>query len=209
MNRNVRYKNKSICTVSLIVINVLLFFWLSLFGMTEDAEYMLEHGAMYLPYVLYSGEYYRIFTCMFLHFGFAHLMNNMVMLGLVGWNLELELGKAKFLLLYLLSGIGGNVASAVVEYQTGNFAVSAGASGAIFGVVGALLYVAICNKGYVGNLTSRGIIIMIGLSLYVGYTSEGVDNFAHLGGLFFGFVLAMILYRKRTGYSNGGYDYER
>ena len=57
---------------------------------------MLQHGAMYEPFITEGQEYYRIFTCMFLHFGITHLMNNMVMLGALGWNLELEIGKASF-----------------------------------------------------------------------------------------------------------------
>mgnify|MGYP000264318680 CR=1 FL=1 len=65
---------------------------------------MLEHGAMYVPYVVEYKEYYRLFTCIFLHFGFSHLMNNMLTLVVVGWNVEMFVGKARFLTIYLLSG---------------------------------------------------------------------------------------------------------
>ena len=61
-------------------------------GMTEDAYYMLQNGAMYLP-LFQEGEYYRLFTSIFLHFGFSHLVNNMLMLGVMGWQLELTIGK--------------------------------------------------------------------------------------------------------------------
>lgn len=195
MNTNNIYEKRSICTIVLVLVNVAVFFFLTAKGMTEDAEFMLEHGAMYVPYVL-QGEYQTIFTSMFLHFGFEHLMNNMLILALIGWNLELEIGKIKFLLIYFLSGIAGNVLSAWMELQAGDFAVSAGASGAIFGLIGAAFYVAIRNKGQFGEISGRGLLFMIVVSLYYGFTSEGVDNFAHIGGLLAGFVLAVLLYWK-------------
>ena len=79
----------------------------------------------------------------------------------------------------------------------GEYAISAGASGAIFGVIGALLYVAIRNKGRIGDISGRGILFMIALSLYYGFSSGGVDNMAHIGGLAAGFVLSVLLYRKK------------
>lgn len=196
MNTENIYEKRSICTIALVLVNVAVFFFLTAKGMTEDAEFMLEHGAMYVPYVL-QGEYQTIITSMFLHFGFEHLMNNMLILALIGWNLELEIGKIKFLLIYFLSGIAGNVLSAWMELQVGDFAVSAGASGAIFGLIGAAFYVAIRNKGQFGEISGRGLLFMVVVSLYYGFTSEGVDNFAHIGGLLAGFVLAILLYWKR------------
>lgn len=185
------------CTILLVVVNVIVFFCLTFQGMTEDAVFMLEHGAMYVPYVLGEGEYYRLFSSMFMHFGFEHLMNNMVMLLVIGWTLEREIGKLKFLLIYLLSGLAGNVLSSIWDVWTGDFAVSAGASGAIFGIVGALLYVAVRNRGRIGSVSGRGLAFMVILSLYYGFTSGGVDNFAHIGGLLSGFLLSVLLYWKR------------
>lgn len=186
------------CTILLIAINVIVFFALSFFGMTEDAEYMLEHGAMYVPYMLEGEGYYRLFTSMFLHFGIDHLANNMVMLGAIGWNLEYEIGKIKFLIIYLGSGLVGNILSAFGDLMTGEYAVSAGASGAVFGIIGALLYVVIRNKGQIGTISGRGLMFMVILSLYYGFTSSGVDNLAHIGGLIAGFVLGVLLYWKRN-----------
>lgn len=94
------------CTILLAAVNVIVFIILTSQGMTEDGRFLLEHGAMYVPRVKEAGESYRLFTSMFLHFGFQHLMNNMVILVLVGWNLELEIGKIRFLLIYILSGLG-------------------------------------------------------------------------------------------------------
>lgn len=166
-------------------------------GMTEDAEFLLRRGAMYVPYVAEGGEYYRLFTCMFLHFGFEHLMNNMVVLLIVGWNLEQEVGKFRYLMIYMASGLCGNIVSAVWDIWTGEYAVSAGASGAVFGLIGALFYIALRNRGRIGDISGRGIIFMIAVMLYYGFTSTGVDNAAHIGGLLSGFLFSVLLYRKR------------
>lgn len=190
------YRKKAPCTIALIVLNAAVFIFLSFGGMTEDAYYMLQNGAMYVP-LLKEGEYYRLFTSIFLHFGFSHLVNNMLMLGVMGWQLELVLGKLKFLLLYFAAGLCGNLLSAFAEIRTGEYAVSAGASGAIFGVIGALLYIALRNHGRIGTVSGQGILLMIALTLYYGFTSSGVDNFAHIGGLAAGFLLSVLLYRKK------------
>lgn len=190
-------KKTAPCTILLAAVNVIVFFYLTFQGMTEDGAFMLEHGAMYVPYVLGEGEYYRLFSSMFMHFGFEHLVNNMVMLLVIGFTLEREIGTIKFLIIYLLSGLGGNILSAVWDVMLESFAVSAGASGAIFGIVGALLYVALRNRGRIGEMSGRGLVFMVILSLYYGFTSGGVDNFAHIGGLLSGFILSVLLYWKR------------
>ena len=190
-------KNKLNMTVLLAAVNVIVFLALSIQGMTEDAEFMLHHGAMYVPYVAEGDEYYRLFTCMFLHFGFEHLMNNMVVLLIVGWNLEMAVGKVKYLFLYIGSGWCGNVVSAIWDIRTGEYAVSAGASGAVFGMIGGLLYVALRNRGRIGDISGRGIAFMVIVTLYYGFSNTGVDNAAHVGGLLSGFLLAVLLYRKR------------
>ena len=191
--------------MSLIVINIAVFLLLSLFGDTEDAVFMMRHGAMYRELITQEQEYYRIITCLFLHFGITHLLNNMVMLGAVGWNLEMEIGKIRFLLIYFGSGILGNILSLWHDIQTDTNVVSAGASGAIFGLMGALLYVVIANRGRLGRLSGRGMLIMVALSLYFGFTSSGVDNLAHVGGLVCGFIMAAVLYRKKRQYTDSDF----
>lgn len=193
-----RKKPEAVCTTALIIINAAVFLILSVSGNTEDMYFMLEHGAVYEPFVVQGHEFYRLFTSMFLHFGIDHLLNNMVLLGALGWNLEMEIGKVRFLAVYLVSGIGGNIFSLYYGVRTQEYAASAGASGAVFGLMGALLYVVIANRGRLGRLSGRGMMFMVALSLYFGITSSGVDNLAHIGGLVCGFVLAFILYRRKT-----------
>ena len=193
-----RYRIMAPCTIIIAAINVIIFFILTFQGVTEDGLFLLEHGAMYVPYVMEQGEYYRLFTSLFLHFGFHHLINNMVMLVLIGWTLEAEIGSIRLLLIYLLSGLGGNLLSAWWDILRNVYPISAGASGAVFGVIGALLYIAVCNRGQVGNLSGRRLLLMVVLSLYLGYADGGVDNMAHIGGLVTGFLLSILLYRKRN-----------
>lgn len=184
------------CTILLAAMNVIVFIVLTSRGMTEDGAFLLEHGAMYVLNVTEQGEYYRLFTSMFLHFGFEHLMNNMVTLVLLGWNLEIEVGKIKFLLIYILSGLGGNILSAWYEVRTMDYTISAGASGAIYGIIGALLYIAMRNRGRIGDISGKGLVFMLVISLYYGFTSSSVDNLAHIGGLAIGFVSGILLYWK-------------
>lgn len=194
------------CTTGLIVINVLVFFLLSLRGDTESGYFMLQYGAMYEPLVTDGHEYYRLITSLFLHFGIQHLLNNMVMLGALGYQLENEIGRIKFLLIYFISGIGGNLCSLYWNVSHGEQVISAGASGAIFGLMGALLYIVAVNRGRLGRLSGRGMLIMVALSLYFGLTSSGVDNSAHIGGLIWGILITVLLYRrKRMDHSQYGF----
>lgn len=191
-----KQRPEAVCTIALIAVNVAVFFILSLFGDTEDAVFMMRHGAMYGYLVTHDHEFYRLFTCLFLHFGIEHLLNNMVILGALGWHLEQQTGRIRFLLIYFGSGLCGNVVSLIFHGAAQEHTVSAGASGAIFGLMGALLWVVIANHGRLGRLSGRGMLVMVALSLYFGLSSSGVDNYAHIGGLLSGFLLALILYRK-------------
>lgn len=183
-------------TALLILINALTFLAVEITGGTENPRHMLQCGAAYTPLVM-DGEIYRIFTCMFLHFGVQHLANNMFLLFVLGGRLERVVGKLRFLLIFLIGGIGGNILSLYLELQSGEYAVSAGASGAVFSVMGAMIYAVLRQKGKMEDLSVKQILIMAVLSLYFGFTSSGVDNAAHVGGLLSGFILAVILYHPR------------
>lgn len=179
----------------LIAINVLVFIFLTFHGRTEyDMNMMIRYGALYEPLILENHEYWRFLTACFLHFGIEHLVNNMIVLFVVGEYLERALGHTKYLVFYLLAGIGSTVISYFWHLHTGDFVVSAGASGAIFGVVGGLLWAVFRNRGQLEGLSSRQILIAAVLSVYLGMMDTGVDNAAHIGGLLCGFVLAMLFY---------------
>ncbi len=185
-------------SIGMVAANVLIFLICSVLGDPSDAFFILEHGGMYPEFILADGEWYRVFTSMFLHFGIEHLINNMVMLFFAGRYLEKAMGHVRYLCLYLLSGTGAGIFSLFMVMVDNEEAVSAGASGAVFGIVGGLLWVAIRNKGRFADLTARGLLLMAALSLYYGFSSAGVDNWGHVGGLVGGIILGILLYRKKS-----------
>lgn len=189
-------------TISIIAVNVIVYLVLEWMGDTEDAEFMLKHGAAYPTLICENHEYWSLLSSAFLHFGFSHLFNNMVMLACAGPILERALGHFRYLLLYLLAATGGSVLSVLMMYVRGDYAVSAGASGAIFGVVGGLLWIVLCNRGHYEGITTKRILLMIVLCLFVGITTGGVDNWGHLGGLITGF-LACVLLASHVKEANG------
>lgn len=180
-------------TVTLVLVNILTYIVLELIGSTDNTAFMLAHGALYPDNVLVKGEYWRLITAMFLHFGLLHLLNNMVMLSCVGSQLEESIGHIRFLFLYLLAGVGGSLLSLYEMIHTQSYAVAAGASGAIFGAIGGLLWVVLRHRGRNKEVSVKGLVFMIALCLYYGVSTAGVDNWAHVGGLVSGFVLGMLL----------------
>ena len=182
---------------TIILLNILVFLLVEFTGSWEDVNHMLKWGAAGTLDIMQQHEYYRLFTAMFLHFGIQHLGNNMLVLLFIGDCLERNLGKIRYGLLYLLGGAGANLLSLFHELYSKEYVVSAGASGAVFAVIGGLLYIVIRNKGHIENFSSRQLLILAFLSLYHGLTSTGVNNTAHLGGLLCGFLLGILFYHKR------------
>lgn len=185
----------------IILLNVLVFIWLEMQGSTMNSVFMLEHGVLYWPYVETFGQWYRVISSMFMHFGISHLFNNMLVLFFIGATLERAIGKRKYILLYLISGIAGNLISCWYYNVTAYPMMICGASGAIFGVVGGLLYIVIKNKGHYEDLSIRRMVLFVIMSVYSGYVSPQVNLAAHIGGLIAGFAMGFLLYRKNI---NGG-----
>ena len=187
-------------TWTLIVANLIYFLIVEFTGTSENTIHMIDMGACYSPLVIYSGEYWRLIAAMFMHYGVDHIGGNMLMLFLIGDNLEKALGRVKYLILYMLSGILANAASCFAEQLSSDFpynaAVSAGASGAVFGVVGGLLWAVIINKGRLDDITASELIRIIIITLIYGFVSTGINNTAHIAGCISGFLISMILYRK-------------
>ena len=151
----------------MIVINAIVFAVMELTGSTLDTMYMLEHGASYAPWILEYGQYWRLFTSMFMHFGISHLGNNMLVLFLLGDNVERAVGRWKYTVIYLMSGLAGSCLSFAGSLVKREYAVCAGASGAIFGIIGALFYIVAVNRGRLEDMTTRRLGIMIVVSLYL------------------------------------------
>ncbi len=198
LRRFIRQRKQVPVNTAIILINIAIFLTVEFTGSSLNTQHMVNWGAAYTPWILQEHEYYRLLTCMFLHFGIRHLGNNMLVLFFVGDCLERSIGKIKYLLIYLLGGIGANIFSLGMEVYRQESVVSAGASGAVFAVIGALLYIVIRNRGRIENFTTRQLMILAALSLYHGVTSAGVDNAAHFGGLVCGFFLCVLLYHRRA-----------
>nr|WP_256448212.1 rhomboid family intramembrane serine protease [Falcatimonas sp. MSJ-15] len=156
---------------------------------------MVELGAAFTPYITQYGEYYRIFTSMFMHFGIEHLISNMLALMVLGEALERYVGKIRFLIIYLLSGIIGGIVSVASYALRDRMVVSAGASGAVFGVLGAILVVTIFGHIRSGEvrIDPRRLIMFALLSILSGFNDTGIDNYAHIGGLVSGIIIALIM----------------
>ncbi|MDO4285661.1 MAG: rhomboid family intramembrane serine protease [Eubacteriales bacterium] len=174
-------------TAALVALNVLVFLimWLS----PAARAFLYDRGTLVTERVLRGGEVYRILTSMFLHAGVTHLFSNMIMLYFAGEVVERQMGSLPYLILYLVSGIAGNVTSMVVEQAMGQTWISLGASGAIFGVMGAFLLLAVLHRGPRARTEPLRIAMGIGLSLYNGFVSVGTNNAAHVGGLLGGLLV--------------------
>lgn len=183
-------------TIALVVVNVITYLVLEWLGDTTNGFFMAEHGAMYPDFIRINHEWWRIITAGFLHFGAVHLVNNMVILYCMGSRLERVTGHLKYFLIYLVSLIGAGLLSYGMMLRTGDYAVSAGASGAIFGVIGGFLWIVILHRGRFEQITTRGIMMMIVLTIYYGFSSAGIDNWGHIGGLLAGFSATVILYHR-------------
>lgn len=194
---NERIRNLPVMTTGLIAINVLVFLAMEILGDTQSTQFLYEHGGMYWPSVLEQGQWYRLVTHMFLHAGGEHLLNNMFMLGILGYQIEKNYGPIKYILTYFVSGIGGAVLSALFEMQMGEAAVCIGASGAVFGIFGAMLIMIFKNRRQMGEVSALRLLILFVLMVF-GNMEEGVDWMAHLGGALLGVVMAFILYRPQS-----------
>lgn len=179
-------------TTALILINVFIHFDLERMGSTYNPKFMLDYGAMHWRNIFEEGEVWRLFTSMFMHFGIDHLIGNMFVLFLLGNALEQAIGKIRFLIIYLGSGMAAGLASAFYYWSVEKNVVSAGASGAIYGVMGAMIAVFIVCKIRT-SLNLRGLIIYSIISIVNSMNSEEVDHTAHMGGFTSGIVLAIIL----------------
>ena len=185
---NIFKMKKPIITYILIAINVIMFISMYLFGKGSQDNYtLIKFGANYGPLVK-TGEYFRLITCAFLHIGIFHLLFNMYALYIIGMQLESFLGKTKYLIIYLFSAITASLMSIIFSNS-----ISAGASGAIFGLFGSLLYFGYHYRVYLGNVIKSQIIPLIVVNLLLGFMIGGVDNAAHIGGLIGGALMTMAL----------------
>lgn len=172
-------------TYAILAINIIVFIIPLLYGQSEA---MVAQFCVHGPSIRY-GHYYRLFTGIFLHGSIFHLIFNSYALYVIGSQIESFLGKFKFLIIYLAGGLMGSLFSITFN---GN-AASIGASGAIFGLMGALVYFGYHYRVYLGNVIKSQIIPLIVFNLVLGFVMSGVDNSAHIGGLIGGTLATISL----------------
>jgi rhomboid protease GluP len=181
-------------TYILLTINIVLWLLMTVAGGSTNIYVLQSFGAK-VNVLIASGQYWRLITPMFLHIGIAHLFFNSYALYIYGTLTERLFGKSKFIIIYLISGLFGTVFSYLFSPP-----ISAGASGAIFGLFGALLYFRKARRGIFNKLFGVNLIIIIGFNLVYGFTSSGIDNWGHIGGLVGGFLVSswLGLYSERS-----------
>lgn len=178
-------------TIALFIANTIVFLLMFQSGDMDRATDILEAGVQDWKAIFYEHEYYRFFTSQFLHFGWGHFFNNMVILLLAGSQLEPRVGSLRFFIMYIFSGFIGGMTSAYYLMIHQEAVISAGASGAIYGILGALLVDMLREKGKVRYALFR-CIILVGGSLYLTLSDSGVDHLAHIGGFLGGVCLCSI-----------------
>lgn len=180
-------------TAVILTINIFMYLW------SAASTEILNWGALTWMHAFKQGELYRLVTSNFLHNGFDHLFNNMIVFVLIGSRLEPIFGRARYVALYMGAGLCGSIVSAVYYMNMGEMVASVGASGAIFGLIGAMLWILIKNRGYQKEFYGGGVALMIAGSLYHGFSTMGVDNAAHIGGCIGGFFFCYLAVSARQG----------
>ena len=178
-------------TYALVAINILIFA-VGLFA-SQLGDQFFEFGAKYTPFIVLKGEYYRLFSAMFLHADPAHIFFNSYALYVIGAPLETRFGRSRFGIIYLLGGLMGSVLSLVL----GELLVpSIGASGAVFALLGAEMVFLYRNRqafGGQGRARLNQLFFLLAINLFIGIASTRIDNWGHIGGFIGGAALAWFI----------------
>ncbi|HHY82453.1 MAG TPA: rhomboid family intramembrane serine protease [Clostridiales bacterium] len=182
-------------TYAILGINIIVYLLMNLFGLLfflNQSQQLLIFGAKENTLIAY-GQYWRLFTAMFLHIGIFHLFFNSYALYVYGPVVERLFGKVKFAAVYIISGLTGSLLSYMFSPNP-----AAGASGAIFGLMGALLYFRQRKRDIFYRIFGTQLIMIIAFNLFFGFVNAGIDNWGHIGGLIGGFLVgnAVGLYKE-------------
>jgi len=180
-------------TSLLMLLNVLYFIFISFNGGSTNLLTLIKYGALF-NHPDFTNEYWRYFTSMFIHIGFAHLLFNCFALFLFSPPLEKMLGKIKFLILYIGSGLIGSLISMQL---IGDLAVSAGASGAIYGIFGALVFISLYRRHLIDDQSRKTLYIILVIGIIHSLISPAINYFAHFGGFIGGVLWFWLLEQKK------------
>ncbi len=186
-------KNIPYVTYALMAINVVMFLITAVKsgGTSINSRVLIDWGGALVPYIK-SGQYWRLLTATFLHGDIMHILFNMYGIYIFGPQLERIAGPFKFLVIYILSGLGGSLLSYLVNINTRGLSI--GASGSLFGLVGAMIVIALKFREQIGRGYLSQLILIVGYNLVYGFMpGSGIDNFGHIGGLITGLVSTAVL----------------
>ena len=182
-------------TYGIIAINVIAYIFSALFSASiidMDMQTLVDMGALYGPLVVLKGEWWRLFTAMFLHGGMTHILMNMFSLYLIGRGAEMYFEKKSYISIYLFSGLLGGLASLYMHPNS----VGIGASGAIFGVFGALAGFFLAHRDKIATHSKafmKDFGMVLGINLVLGLSIPSIDVSAHIGGLVVGVIGGFII----------------
>lgn len=185
--RKLFHQGKPFFTYAFLGLQIFIFLLMEMFGSSRNPYLLILFGAKYNPLIL-EGEWWRLITPMFLHIGLIHLVMNSFALYYLGTAVERIYGRYRFLFIYLFAGFAGTLASFLFSPDS----ISAGASGGIFGLFGALLFFGIVHPRPFFRTMGANVITLVGINLLIGFL-PGIDFAGHLGGLVGGFLAASIV----------------
>ena len=177
-------------TYTLIALNIVIFILSAIFSkniLSIDTYVLINMGAK-VNELINHGQVWRLLTCAFLHGGIMHIAFNMYALKIIGSEVEYAYGRKKYLIIYFISALGGSAFS----YIFSPYSISVGASGAIFGLLGAMLVFGYKNKERIGKGYMMNIIQVLVINILIGVTLSNIDNFAHLGGAIAGAATSLL-----------------
>lgn len=194
-NNNVKedfFKDKAL-TIGIIGINIIVFIIMQFEIYTSGSnasDILISFGAKYNP-LIKSGEVWRLLTCAFLHSGFIHIGCNMYSLYIIGPQINQIYGAWRYFVIYIISCI----TSSLLSFFMSPYSISVGASGGIFGLMGALLAFAIIERHRIEKRSLSSLLQIIVINLFIGLNIKNIDNFGHIGGLLGGILLGYIIYK--------------
>lgn len=179
---------KSPVTFTFLGIIIAYFIIMTLNGGTTSGENLVRFGAFYPPFIIAYNQYYRFVTSIFIHIGLMHLLFNGYALYIFGTQIEKVMGSFKYLQFFLLAGIGGNIVTFLFSFNT----ISAGASGSLFGILGAFVYLIRHHENMISAQGKKIIYQIIGINIIITFISPSISITAHFGGLVIGYFLSYI-----------------
>lgn len=196
LRKNKIVNKNNIVTMSIIGINIILYIITAIMSkniFNINAYVLLYMGGNYGALVSH-GQVWRLLTCAFLHGGIVHILCNMYALYAIGPQVEILYGRVKYIVIYFFSAIGGSLLSYIFSPSS----LSIGASGAIFGLFGAMVVFVLKYKDRIPKRVLNNLFGVILLNLLIGFNLQGIDNFAHIGGLLVGALVAFLFLIQKT-----------